>query len=140
VNIVRQPWALLLTGAFTLSACSDASDAEVVELQPVEGQVDLAAQLPGVWQRVCVLAPYSTDRHAREILGVDADVSLRSRIVYSDSIALLVTVRDGDVSGLFEVPRSDVDFAHLGGECFNRAESGFAVPESGHPYATHAEY
>lgn len=131
------PW-LLAAGVITCG-CSKSTDAESLDLRVAEHRVDLTDQLPGEWDRVCVLAPYSTDRHARQVLGIDAEISLHSRIVYSDSIALLVTVRDAEVAGLFEIARDNVDFAHLGGECFVRGESTFAIPDAGHPYATHVD-
>jgi hypothetical protein len=139
VNLASRSATVLIAAAATLGACTDPSDAMVLKLLPADGQLNLATRLPGAWDRVCVLAPYSTDRHARDVLGIDADISLKSRIVYSDSIALLVTVEDSRVAGMFEIPRDSVDFAHLGGECFSRAESRFAVPEAGHPYATHVD-
>lgn len=138
MNFASGAKIVLIVAAATLGGCTD-SDATILKLRPLDGRLDLATRLPGAWDRVCVLAPYSTDRHAREVLGIDADISLHTRIVYSDSIALLVTIGNDQVTGMFEVPRDSVDFAHLGGECFSRLESAFAVPQAGHPYATHVE-
>ena len=109
---------------------------ETVELRPSAGVVDLSAALPGKWNRVCVVAPYSTNSHAREILGVAVNIELRSSIAVLDNIALLVTLHDGEASGLYEVPRGGVDFAHLGGKCYRRRDARFSVPEEGHPLAT----
>lgn len=88
---------------------------------------------------MCVIAPYSTNRHAREILNVPIDIEDKSSIYMSDSIALLVTLHGNAVSGLFEVSRSDVDFAALGGKCYRHDDSGFTVPDAGHPHASHVE-
>lgn len=62
------------------------------------------------WGCVCVIAPYSTNEHAREILGVSVNIESKSSIYMLDSIALLVTMHGENVSGLFEVPRRSVDF------------------------------
>jgi hypothetical protein len=107
-------------------------------LEPAGGQIDLSNALSGEWGRVCVIAPYSTNEHAREILGVPADIESNSSIYQSDSIALLVTMHGENVSGLFEVPRKSVDFSYLGGNCYRRENSRFAVPDEGHPFAAHA--
>jgi len=110
---------------------------ETIDLRPSGGIVDLSVSLPGEWDRVCVIAPYSTNSRASKILGVAVNIALRSSIAVLDNIALLVTLNDGEVSGLFEVSRGSVDFAHLGGECYRRGDSIFSVPRGGHPSATH---
>lgn len=128
----------LLSLSVTLSACSDGvSKAGSITLEPAGGAVDLSEALPGEWGRVCVVAPYTTNEHAREILGIPVDIQRKSSIYMSDSIALLVTLQGEKVSGLFEVPRGGVDFTCHGGKCYRRGDSRFTVPDEGHPHATH---
>lgn len=128
--------ALILIALFIVSALYLFSNrAANLELQVEDGQVNLATSIPGDWDGLCVLAPYSTNSMAEETLGEAFNVELRSNIASSDSIALVVTMKDDSVTDAFEVSRNNVDFAHFGGRCFDREESQFSVPADGHPSA-----
>jgi hypothetical protein len=129
----------ILALSAALFACSSGtSKAQRLVIKPAGGQVNLTEVLPGVWGRVCVISPYSTNKHAREIIGFPVNIESKSSINMSDSIALLVTMQGQGVSALFEVPRGSVDFANLGGKCYRRGDSRFTVPDEGHPYAVYA--
>lgn len=90
-----------------------------------DGSVNLAQAVPGPWDHVCVLAPYSDNTAARNALGFAWNAEARTSIHTNDGIALLVFVRDGDVLDYVEHPRGDGDFSNLGGKCFAREESAF---------------
>lgn len=118
-----------------LGGCSGKEKAVSVDLVIEESMVDLRRQLEGEWQQVCILGPYSNQHHAEEVLGFSYDVVANSHIYSSDSIALLVAVKDGMAVGAYEVNRTNVDFTQLNGQCFNREKAVFRVKQEGWPYA-----
>ncbi len=128
---------LFLSLSMGLAACDELPNATKLDLDPVGRQIDLSMEIPGDWIRICVIGPYSTNKHAEEILGVAVNIQQKSGISMLDSIALLVAMQGDMVVGLFEVPRGRIDFTKLAGNCYRRDDSKFAVPGEGHPYATH---
>ena len=70
---------LILILVLSLPGCSTRSS-ETLVLDADSGIIDLAEQLPGEWQRVCILPPYSTNRTARELL-----VANRVRLLTCDT-------------------------------------------------------
>lgn len=90
-----------------------------------DGSVNLAQAVPGPWDEVCVLAPYSDNTTARQTLGFGWNAEAKTSIHTNEGIALLVFVKDGDVLDYVEHPRGDGDFSNLGGKCFAREESAF---------------
>lgn len=117
---------LLLLVIVSVSACT-VDEAIKIKLKSVDGRVSFSDELPGVWNEVCVLPPYTTNETAYEILGSYHDVESRSGIYASDWITLLVTLDNGGVVGLFEVERNEIDLTPLGGNCYPRDESDISV-------------
>ena len=100
------------------------------------GSLNLAQAVPGAWEEVCVLGPYSDNIAASNTLGFDWNAESKTSIQSNDSIALLVFVKDGDVLEYVEHPLADGDFSRLSGKCFAREESAFvheAIPAKGWP-------
>ncbi len=98
--------------------------------------VDLAKVIPSVWDKVCILGPYSTSKHAYETLGFAWPVEMQSTISGSDSIALLLFVNNKDIVEFVEHPRRDGDFANLSRQCFSRENATFhhhTNPKKGWP-------
>jgi len=125
--------------ALAILACSACSDSEPKISVSIAGQfrrsagavVDLAEANPSGWDRVCVLAPYSTNAFAKHTLGFDWDAEGKSVIHRNDGINLLVFVTGNHVSDFVEHPRNLGDFASLSGKCFPRASAKFEQkPES----------
>ncbi len=112
-------------------------DAQRLEVIPLDDEIDLAKAMPGNWEKVCILAPYTTNSHVNEILGVPVNVARRSNIGSSDSIALLVTIQDSQVNGLYEIGFRNANFTPHAGECFPKNDARFSIQSTGHPYATH---
>ena len=75
--------------------------------------VNLPKVLPSVWDKVCILGPYSTSNHAYDTLGFAWPVETHSTISVSDSIALLLFVNNKEIVEFVEHPRRDGDFANL---------------------------
>ena len=129
--------SILISLCACLVACSGEPRARNLPIEPVDGKVDLAESISGDWDSVCFLGPYTTNGRAREALGVPVDVEGRSTISSSDSIALAVTMKGGEVVSLFEIPLRPSNFAEHHGECFARSNAKFRVPVDGYPYASH---
>lgn len=119
-------------------------DAEVVELDHSDGKIDLGVQLPGSWDRVCILMPYATSGQAEKLLGFAYSPEIHSAIAVMDDRTLLLTVAGGEVVGSFEVKRQNADFARGGARCYRRSEAVFRYqlkeggwnevsPTTGHP-------
>ena len=98
-------WLMAVLTVLLAVAYGFMNRADFITLNPQGGAVDLAQSIDGEWDSVCILAPYTTNPMAGEVLGTPLNVELRSRAYSSDSFALLVTLADGDVDGLYEVSR-----------------------------------
>ncbi len=131
----------LITGVLAIIAgfiwYKGGPDAQLLEIISLDGEIDLAKAVPGNWERVCILAPYTTNSRAKEILGVSVNVARRSNIGSSDSIALLATIHDSRVNGLYEISFESANFTPHAGECFPKNDARFLIQSTGHPYATH---
>jgi hypothetical protein len=98
--------------------------------------VNLTRVFPSIWEKVCILGPYSTSKHAYETLGFAWPVEIQSTISTSDSIALLLFVNNQEIIEFVEHPRRDGDFANLSQQCFARDQAIFhhqANPRKGWP-------
>jgi hypothetical protein len=98
-----------------------------------KGGVDLAATVPGQWERVCVLGPYSNNATASQTLGFPWDVESHSSIVSNDGISLLLFVQDSKVIAYTEHERRFGDFSNLSGRCFPRSNARFARQDEKRP-------
>jgi hypothetical protein len=126
VNSVR-PILFYLTCIFALAACTtDGLTVPVLQLDTSTGQIDLAQQLPGNWEAVCVITPYATTEFASEVVGFEYKVESFSNISDDDSISLLVTTAGNEVVGQYEVKRKNADFANLGADCYLRDDARFS--------------
>ncbi len=128
---------LLVVLAWLISCSKSVPLAENKTFKLNNGRVNLSDSLPGYWDKVCIITPYSTNSHAYDLLGVRVDIVGSSKINVSDSITLLVTMNNNEVVKLYEVPRNNINFASLGAGCYQRNESMFSIPETGYPDATH---
>jgi len=94
--------------------------------------VDLASIVPGDWDRVCFLGPYSTDEDAELLLGHSWSLKSNSSVGESDGISLLLFVRGDDVILAIDHPRNKGDFSQLDDQCFARSQARFKrVPDGG---------
>jgi len=135
-------WLLVFA---SLSACSGPADdasraiARHFELSGRK-EVNLADAVPGLWDKVCVLGPYSDNRRVKDMLGFDWNVETKTSIQTNEGISLLLFVRGADVLTHIEHPRSGGDFTNLSGKCFLRKQSWFVhdpSPATGCPGLFH---
>lgn len=114
---------IILALCLVLAACG--GDAVPMRIPDSGGIVNLAEQLPGEWDRVCILTPYAQVWTTKDVLGFYYLVELHSSIVTRDDISLLVTARGDAFVGAYEVSRADKDFTTLGQRCFARPQAVF---------------
>jgi hypothetical protein len=136
--MLRRVFLALLLVSVVSSCGNSVSTAKQLELSTQDGEVDLSEKFSGNWDTVCILPPYSTNEHAKAVLGVPLSVETKSKITSSDSIILIVTMQRGRVAGLYEIPRRNIDFTALGSKCYLRRDTKFTVSEDGHPFARHS--
>jgi len=115
----------------TCAACHDSSPGISVNIAAqyrdgVGGSVDLTKSYEADWDRVCFLAPFSSNATARSTLGFDWDAEGKTAIHRNNGIVLLLFVRAKEVAAYAEHPRNIGDFANLSGKCVPRAQARFA--------------
>jgi hypothetical protein len=124
VNIRNGLMLLLLLGIGT--ACSENDQFISIQIEKrLEAanweSLDLALVGPAQWETVCVLPPYTNNAQAKAILGFDWDAEGRTAIKSSDSINVLVFLREKKVLAFSEHSRAKGDFAELAPSCLPRA-------------------
>jgi hypothetical protein len=87
--------------------------------------VNLASAVPGTWDRVCILGPYSNNAAANGALGFNWPAESLTSIKDNDGISLLIFVRGKTVVSYVEQPRNAGDFTNLAGRCFLRNSAKF---------------
>ncbi len=121
----RREMSILLLVALT--GCHGSASSTIESQFSVSGRkrVDLAAAVPGDWDRVCILGPYSGDDVANRTLGFKWPAETLTDIEQDEGISLLVFVKDKSVIGHVEHSRGSGDFSNLTGRCFSRANAKF---------------
>jgi hypothetical protein len=87
--------------------------------------INLAAAVPGTWEKVCVLGPYSNDNTARKTLGFEWSAETKTSIQTNEGIAVLLFVQDNKVVAFVEHPRNHGDFSNLTTQCFPKQKAQF---------------
>jgi hypothetical protein len=139
--MVKLSQDLLICASVLLSlnalSCSDRSlQGKSFKLEISNNQIDLAERLPGQWDRVCVLGPYTDNARATNVLGFTVEVEAATKITDFDDIALLVTSQGQTAVNLWEIARTNVDFSVMAGECYDRANTKFRISPNGLVSAT----
>ena len=121
-----------------ITGCRDSASSSIAEQFSASGRkgVDLAAAVPGNWDRVCVVGPYSSDAVAAQTLGFEWPAETLTDIERDDGISLLVFVRDKSAIDYVEHSRGSGDFSNLTGRCFSHTKAKFvqvAKPVKGWP-------
>ena len=83
---------------------------------------DMTQFLGSEWEKLCFLGPYSTNTLARQITGIDVDIENRSNIDTHDGISLIIVLSHSEITNLLEVPRNQIDFANLTGNCYQPSQ------------------
>ncbi len=98
-----------------------------LSLEVENGHVDLAQQVSGEWDRVCILTPYTTDEQAVKLTGLDKRDIGDTGIVSSDGFNVLVFLNGTSLHGLYQVNREKVEFNLTAPWCFSKAQSYLVV-------------
>lgn len=85
--------------------------------------IDMTQVGPSVWERLCVLGPYSTNETAEQALGFKWDVEGKSEVVTNDGINLLLFVKGQEVLAYSEHRRDKGDFLKLEPRCLTRTQA-----------------
>lgn len=136
------PHRLIICVALFLAAAGCARQSElsshIAERFESSGQtsINLAEAVPGEWERVCVLGPYSDNEAAKRTLGFEWDVERKTSIQTNEGISLLIFIQGNRVVQYTEHPRTLGDFTNLSGRCFTKETAVFthmANPTKGWP-------
>lgn len=126
MNLHGGVFALLISVLAGCQATSRTSSAIADQFSASGGKsVDVALAVPGSWDRVCILGPYSGDDAAAETLGFKWPAEALTDIELNDGISLLVFVQDTSVVSYAEHPRRLGDFSNLTGRCFPHSNAKF---------------
>ena len=121
-----RPIALLV---FLAAGCQPAHDISMAIGEQFHASggasVNLDSAATGEWERVCIAGPYTSDAFIAQTLGFPWSARGRSTIASSDSVALLLFVRQRTVVSWVEHPRGSGDFSSLSGRCFERSRAKF---------------
>jgi hypothetical protein len=123
---------MILLAVFLLAGCVETGSSAIGNQFLASGRqsVNLATAVPGDWERVCVLGPYSDNTMAAKTLGFAWPAETLTEISHDDGITLLVFVRGTQVISFEQQIRSIGDFSNLSGQCFPRARTSFVqVPK-----------
>lgn len=104
-----------------LTACS--ADVEELELRSSSGQVNLAQQVPGDWERICIFTPYTTGDRAEELSGIPGYIVNATDIAHSDSFVILAALYADESYSLYRVSMANVVFVNHSPECFGRDQA-----------------
>lgn len=111
----------------TLPGCRSQDSTAIADnfLRSDSRSVDLSVAVPGEWDRVCVLGPYSNNSKAAQTLGFDWPAETLTDISQSDAISVLVFARGDVVETYVEHSRVYGDFSSLSGRCFPKERAKF---------------
>jgi hypothetical protein len=87
--------------------------------------VSLAVAVPGNWEKICVLGPYSSNETAKKTLGFSWDAETKTSITTNEGISLLLFVQESKVTAYVEHPRNHGDFSNLTAQCFRKEQTEF---------------
>ena len=118
--IKRISFAMLL-----LTGCSQPLPS--LELVVENNHVDLAQQVEGGWDRVCILTPYTTPVQAAELTGLDVPDVSGTGIESSDSYNVLLFMKGGRLNNAYQVNRAKVEFNLTAPWCFDKEQSYLVV-------------
>lgn len=112
-------FALLVFALVT--GCSDSLPALTLSVE--NGHVDLAQQVEGDWDGVCVLTPYTTDKKAAILTGLKHSDISGTGIESSDSFQVLVFLKNQALHSKYSVSMETARFDLTAPWCFDKEQS-----------------
>ncbi|MGB7815737.1 MAG: hypothetical protein WBL28_05235 [Methylotenera sp.] len=121
---------LFLASCISLAAAgctaTDASSSIARQFAESKGtSVNLFTAVPGNWEKVCVLGPYSNNDIAKKTLGFEWSAETKTSIQTNEGISVLLFVQDNKVVSFVEHPRNHGDFSNLTTQCFLKQKAQF---------------
>ena len=124
---MRTRAALVVLIVASLCGCRSQDSAAITHniLRSERRAVALSAAVPGDWDRVCILGPYTDNEKAAQTLGFPWAAETLTDIHQNDGMSVLVFARGNAVVKHVEHPRGSGDFSSLSGRCFPKARARF---------------
>ncbi len=108
---------ILFCSAFLASCSVPVTD---LELKSEKGIVNLAEQVSGSWEKVCILTPYTTGIIGKDVTGIDSSVIQGTGIGTSDSYNILAFINRDQTYSLYKVSMRNVVFIYTKAQCFTK--------------------
>lgn len=118
--------SLSVASLVLLVACSRGDDPSISSAiaeqfdRTTDQVVDLSVVGPKEWDRVCILPPYTSREQAEKVLGFNWNSDSKSNIGASDTINVVVFVKENEVVAYTEHPRNKGDFSGITQKCVSR--------------------
>ena len=126
-SLAMQKRFVILTCISLLAGCNSAAiqtrDALTDQLESSVEKIDLADIGPSDWERLCVLAPYSTNESAITQLGFDWDAEGETGIEQRDDVYIVVFADQENVISHVEMPRQSREMLNSSISCLERSDS-----------------
>jgi len=123
-RLIIASWILVaVVGCTTHDSTSSAIAKQFAESKG--SSVSLTVAVPGAWEKVCVLGPYSKNDTAKQTLGFEWNAEAKTTIQTNEGISLLLFVQNKQVVSYVEHPRNHGDFSNLTTQCFTREKAHF---------------
>lgn len=120
---VTKQWLLVVFLA--IYACSN--KLPELDLRVNRGSVDLSRQVPGDWDRVCILTPHTSRATAAKKTGLPVLEMSETGITVGDAFNILLFARGKQIFAAYRVSRNNIDFAYSEPRCFPKAAAELAV-------------
>ncbi|WP_283788540.1 hypothetical protein QNI23_001070 [Bermanella sp. WJH001] len=111
---------ILLTLILT-AGCSDSLSTLTLSVE--NAHVDLAQQVEGDWDSVCILTPYTTDENAAKVTGLNITDVKGTGIENSDSFQVLVFLKNQALHRKYRVSMENARFELTAPWCFDKEQS-----------------
>ena len=131
VSHAMQKQFVIVTCVSLLAGCNHAAtqtrDALTDQLESSVKTITLADIGPSDWERLCVLAPYSTNESTIAQLGFDWNAEGETGIEQRDDIYVLVFADQENVLSHVEMPRQPRELLNSSISCLARSEDRKSV-------------
>lgn len=104
-----------------VTGCSDTLSTLTLSVE--NGHVDLAQQVEGDWDSVCILTPYTTDIKAGILTGLKQSDISGTGIESSDAFQVLVFLKDQALHSKYRVSMQTARFDLTAPWCFDKEQS-----------------
>lgn len=108
----------LLSVPLILNACSN--ELPDLDLHTNRGHIDLARQVPGDWDRVCILTSDTTPETAADATGAEVLASSLGGLRQDEQTDLLFFLRGRQIFAAYSIPSDSIEFGQALPHCLAR--------------------